>query len=184
VLGLEDNDISSWWEVLRLAWLPRLRRLHLSGNPISHIWYPSAAPAGSSTPTGASRGAEAALPPPATAAAPQQQPAAPQQHPSSSQAASGAGSATVAAVRGPAFPALEALLLGGCQIASWADVNQLDRFPALRELRLSGNPLVAGAKSGGRFEVRGGKGRWLPARTMPRSQRHDQHAIQGPAACF
>jgi Leucine-rich repeat (LRR) protein len=40
VLGLEDNAISDWCEVLRLAGLSQLRRLHLSGNPISSIAYP------------------------------------------------------------------------------------------------------------------------------------------------
>jgi hypothetical protein len=140
VLGLEDNELASWWEVLRLAWLPRLRRLHLSGNPIAHVWYPAAA-AGGVGGGGSGAGAEAAAAA-AGAEAAQQQP--------EQQAACAAAPPPQA---GAAFPALEALLLGGCRIGSWADVDQLDCFPALRELRLSGNPLVAGAKSGGRFEV-------------------------------
>ena len=44
------------------------------------------------------------------------------------------------------------------RIASWRDVDELDRMPRLRELRLSGNPLVADARGGGRFEVRGAAG--------------------------
>ena len=40
MLGLEDNAISSWSEVLRLAGLPQLTRLQLSGNPISSIACP------------------------------------------------------------------------------------------------------------------------------------------------
>ena len=40
VLGLEDNAVSSWIEVLRLAGLPRLQRLALSGNPLSSVFYP------------------------------------------------------------------------------------------------------------------------------------------------
>jgi hypothetical protein len=43
-------------------------------------------------------------------------------------------------------------------------VDELDKLPRLRELRLSGNPLVEEAKSGGRFEVRpvgaGHRGVW------------------------
>ncbi|GLC39842.1 hypothetical protein PLESTB_001293600 [Pleodorina starrii] len=53
----------------------------------------------------------------------------------------------------PAFPRLSAVLLGGCGVAEWGSVDQLDRFPELRELRLSGNPVLALSKTGGRFEV-------------------------------
>jgi len=136
VLGLEDNQISSWWEVLRLAWLPRLKRLHLSGNAIECVRYPVVA------------GGDRSAAPTATAAAGSTSAGSDHQQPQGQEAA--------AAVSGPAFPALEALLLGGCKIASWRDVDEINKFPALRELRLSGNPLVADAKSGGRFEV----GRW------------------------
>jgi hypothetical protein len=52
-----------------------------------------------------------------------------------------------------AFAQLHALLLGSCQLRSWSSVDQLDLFPSLQELRISGNPLLEGAKSGGRFEV-------------------------------
>jgi hypothetical protein len=54
------------------------------------------------------------------------------------------------------FSRLSALLLGSCSLRGWSAVDALDAFPALRELRLSGNPLLEGAKSGGRFEVGGG----------------------------
>eukprot|EP00775_Hariotina_reticulata_P004443 gene4443-4698_t len=40
VLGLEDNSIRDWGEVLRLAGLPQLKRLQLSNNPITSIIYP------------------------------------------------------------------------------------------------------------------------------------------------
>lgn len=57
----------------------------------------------------------------------------------------------------PAFASLQALLLGDCQISSWADIDQLNKFPSVRELRLSGNPLFSaegcGAGAGRRFEV-------------------------------
>ena len=43
------------------------------------------------------------------------------------------------------FASLRCLLLGGCRLASWASVDQLDRFPALEEARLSDNPLTAAA---------------------------------------
>ncbi|KAI8467428.1 MAG: hypothetical protein J3K34DRAFT_523747 [Monoraphidium minutum] len=128
VLGLEDNAISSWWEVLRLAWLPRLRRLHLSGNPISELRYPAAAPPAAAPAAGAQPSAGAAAAPAA--------------------AGGGPGAAGPAA-----FAALEALLLGGCRVGSWRDVDELDGLPRLRELRLSGNPLVDDAKGGGRFEI-------------------------------
>jgi Leucine-rich repeat (LRR) protein len=54
---------------------------------------------------------------------------------------------------GQPFAQLSALLLGSCVLRSWGALDALDAFPALRELRLSGNPLLEGAKSGGRFEV-------------------------------
>ena len=122
VLGLEDNAIADWREALRLARLPRLRRLHLSGNPIGGVWYPPQTCSGSGG---------------SCAEAPGQQQQQQQQEP---QAAA-------------AFPALEALLLGGCRLASWRDVDALDAFPALRELRLSGNPLFEGPAAGARFEA-------------------------------
>jgi hypothetical protein len=65
--------------------------------------------------------------------------------------------AAVAGVSGEAhvaFPCLEALLLGQCQISSWQDVDQLDLFSRLVELRLSGNPLVVEGHGGRRYEVR------------------------------
>ena len=40
VLGLEDNALADWDEVLQLAQLPLLQRLQLGGNRISHVTYP------------------------------------------------------------------------------------------------------------------------------------------------
>jgi hypothetical protein len=135
VLGLEDNAISDWSEVLRLAGLPQLRRLHLSGNPISSIAYPAR-----SIPLSALL---AEQPPTAASPDPQQQQSAEQQH--------------LAEQQQQSFGLLEALLLGNCQISSWADVDALNQLPRLAELRLSGNPLSAaesGAAGGGRrYEV-------------------------------
>jgi hypothetical protein len=135
VLGLEDNAISDWPEVLRLAGLPQLRRLHLSGNPISNIAYPA---------HNIPLSALLAQQPPAAASADQpQQQQQPAEHLQQQQQAP--------------FAVLEALLLGNCQISSWADVDALNQLPRLAELRLSGNPLFAaeaGAAGGGRrYEV-------------------------------
>lgn len=98
---MDDNALGSWEEVLRLSVLPSLAKLHVSGNPLTDVWYPSTQEAGCL-----------------------------------------------------AFSSLEALFMGHCQLASWPCVSQLDRFPQLRELRLSHNPFLADAKSGGRYEVR------------------------------
>jgi hypothetical protein len=46
------------------------------------------------------------------------------------------------------------MTLGQNQLADWQSVTELGRFPALSELRLSGNPLFDRTRSGGRFEVR------------------------------
>lgn len=155
VLNLEGNCIASWEEVLRLQWLPHLSRLHLSGNPLSSIYYPSTAPSAHGTASADTPGV--AAPPPSTG----------QPNSSASKAGAVAVSGTGLGL-GPStgssgvgtrpaavpFGCLSALFLGGCQLSGWANVDQLDRFPApLRELRLSGNPLLQGAKAGGRFEV-------------------------------
>ncbi|WIA09989.1 hypothetical protein OEZ85_010201 [Tetradesmus obliquus] len=131
VLGLEDNAIADWAEVLRLAGLPQLRRLHLSGNPIASIAYPAHS---------IGLDALASQQPPAAAALDKQQQQGQQQ-------------------QQQPYGQLEALLLGNCRISSWADVDALNLLPRLAELRLSGNPLFdaeAGAAGGGRrYEVIG-----------------------------
>jgi hypothetical protein len=53
----------------------------------------------------------------------------------------------------PAWPALETLLLGHNEVADWAAVDQLDLFPALRDVRLTGNPVLRTEAGGGRFQV-------------------------------
>lgn len=75
----------------------------------------------------------------------------------------------------PAFAALQALLLGCCQLSQWRVVCDLDRFPALHELRINGNPLLHGAKSGGRFEVIGRVSRltWLNGAEVKARERRD-----------
>lgn len=50
------------------------------------------------------------------------------------------------------FSALRVMLLGGNQLGSWAAVDQLDRFPALEEARLSDNPVTASAPSTARYQ--------------------------------
>lgn len=177
VLGLEDNAISSWQEVLRLAGLPNLQRLVLSGNPISSITYPanairtaalfSTSPPDPAGPSGQPQ-PQATAPTPAggTASCQQQQQAQlEEQRP---------------------FARLQGLLLADCRLSSWSDVDQLDRFPALRELRLSGNPLFSaegcGAGGGRRFEVSasdtpGWRGRWCSGETHCRQRKllHNPH---------
>lgn len=129
---------------MRLAQLPQLARLHLSGNPLSEVCYPCAAPAcstsaggssvtGLTSQVGAASGA-AALQHDQQQSQPQQQQQPPPQP----------------------FQHLAALFLGNARISSWASVDQLALFPSLAELRLSGNPVTEDAKSGGRFEVCGG----------------------------
>jgi Leucine-rich repeat (LRR) protein len=148
VLGLEDNAISSWQEVLRLAGLPHLQRLALSGNPISSMTYPACS---------ISITALSSSSPPDAAAT--TQPGQEQQQadtPGASPACLAPSLCQQEELQ-PAFDSLQALMLGDCQISSWADVDQLNKFPSLRELRLSGNPLFSaegcGAGAGRRFEV-------------------------------
>lgn len=101
VVSLDDNNISSWSEVVAaLGALPSLRVLNLSQNPLPSLALPGS-------------------------------PAAPSE----------------------AFPALRALYLASCQLASWRDVGRLNRLRSLSDLRLTGNPLLANAKGGGRYEV-------------------------------
>lgn len=125
-LGLEGVGLSSWGEVARLAWLPSLRRLALSGNPIASLTYPrSAAPPG---PT-----ALFELNPPDLTPAP-------------SSSSDGSGGQEQQQGQCPAFAHLQALLLADCGISSWRDVDELGLFPALRELRVSDNPLFQGGQ--------------------------------------
>jgi hypothetical protein len=63
------------------------------------------------------------------------------------------GSSAARAGGAPAFAALRALLLGDNALSAWADVQALDAWPALAELRLSGNPVLRAAAGGGRYEV-------------------------------
>ena len=41
VLGLEDNRLCAWAEVMRLAHLPCLTKLYLGGNPLRELTYPT-----------------------------------------------------------------------------------------------------------------------------------------------
>lgn len=145
MLGLEDNAISSWQEVLRLAGLPNLQRLSLSGNPVSSITYPAGtiSPAALFSSNHLQDGIDMQQWPAAAAAA--------------AEAASGGCVAQIAeqheqvlqSVQQRPFCKLQALLLGDCRIGSWADIDQLNRFPALCDLRLSGNPLFSTEGSSG-----------------------------------
>ena len=59
----------------------------------------------------------------------------------------------MAAGRQPAFERLQVLLLGNNALAGWADVQALDAFTTLADVRLSGNPVLRSAPGGGRYEV-------------------------------
>jgi Leucine-rich repeat (LRR) protein len=75
-------------------------------------------------------------------------------YPASTQGAASASGTTASEQQQPvAFAALQKLYLASCQLSSWSDVDALHHFPALRELRLTGNPILATAKGGGRYEV-------------------------------
>ncbi|GFR48709.1 hypothetical protein Agub_g10665 [Astrephomene gubernaculifera] len=159
VLTLEEVGLRGWSQLLPLRRLPALTRLHLAGNPrITHVRYPDAAAA-------AAVPAAAAVAAPGAAAATESQPSTSSPSASDSPAAAVAAAApdpTTAAVPAAAaaaasvsFPRLTALFLGGCGIADWGSVDQLDRFPELKEVRLTGNPVLALSRTGGRFEVIG-----------------------------
>ena len=55
---------------------------------------------------------------------------------------------------GQHFQRLEALLLAGNGISTWASIDALNHFPHLREARLTGNPIFAAEHSSARAEVR------------------------------
>lgn len=81
--------------------------------------------------------------------------------------ATGAGSSGQEQAQQPvAFAALQRLYLASCRLSSWSDVDALNRFPVLRELRLTGNPVLATAKGGGRYEV-GRHAHVCPLRLQP-----------------
>lgn len=56
---------------------------------------------------------------------------------------------------GSHFGELRVLLLADCGIADWPSVNALDALPHLRDLRLTGNPLLHYSRIGGRVECVG-----------------------------
>ncbi|KAF5835785.1 hypothetical protein DUNSADRAFT_6874 [Dunaliella salina] len=57
------------------------------------------------------------------------------------------------------FPSLTTLYAAACSLSDWTDVDELNKLPALQELRLTGNPLLGQSKTGGRFEIIGRVGR-------------------------
>jgi len=93
-LNLEDNAIGDWSEVERLGSLPSLERLHLGGNRLDRVAYPS-------------RNGDGASPVP--------------------------------------FVKLEGLFLANNAVDGWDSVDALNDFPALAEVRLTGNPVTAEA---------------------------------------
>lgn len=98
-LNLEDNALEEWGEVERLAFLPRLERLHLGGNRLTRVAYPV------HLATAAEGGAPARIP----------------------------------------FATLTGLLLADNAVHEWESVDVLNDFPALAEVRLTGNPVTESA---------------------------------------
>ena len=112
VLSLEDNCLAEWREVHRLAALPALQRLHLSNNPLTDVRYDGSGASGSGS------GSDPTL---------------------TSSLGGPAHSSTPADPGAPAgFAALHCLVLGRCGLAEWGCVDQIGRFPALTELRITG----------------------------------------------
>ncbi len=170
-LDLEGNALADWGEVARLAPLPALTRLSLGGNGLARVAYPPSprgAPAARLRFGARARHERGPLP----------QAFSPQVHALHALAGLGLrgcpqdwttrlappvpllldfhcrhGPGAARAGGAPAFAALRALLLGDNALAAWADVQALDAWPALSELRLSGNPVLRGAAGGGRYEV-------------------------------
>ncbi|GAX83880.1 hypothetical protein CEUSTIGMA_g11305.t1 [Chlamydomonas eustigma] len=165
LLNLEDNLISTWKDVQPLAALPNLSRLHLSNNPLSEVDYISNVNALAAASTSTSVPVDSMIP-----SAPDSGPGsigprsiAPGSIGSGSIAPGSIGSAgqtepasisSASRLKEP-FPCLECLLLGKCNLSDWMHVDQLGLFPVLKELRITGNPVLALSKSGGRFEVVG-----------------------------
>lgn len=52
-----------------------------------------------------------------------------------------------------AFERLETLLLGDNHISTWESVDELNKFPQLKDVRLTGNPLLQSEPGGLRFQV-------------------------------
>eukprot|EP00899_Mesostigma_viride_P009631 jgi/Mesvir1/1866/Mv10500-RA.1 len=150
-LRLEDNGIERWEEVQKLAVSRSLTQLVLSNNPLQRVQieqdargatgHERAADNSTSTPsvpealrTHAGEGGPAP-----TAAAPA--PTAPTAAAPPDSGATGATGASASSA--PPFPVLRSLWLSGTRIASFDDVAQLGRLPALRDLRLRDVPLTA-----------------------------------------
>ena len=54
---------------------------------------------------------------------------------------------------GREFARLQSLNLGDNRICNWASVDALAGFPALADVRLTGNPVVPQAEADARYEV-------------------------------
>ncbi|GMH33419.1 hypothetical protein BSKO_01253 [Bryopsis sp. KO-2023] len=74
----------------------------------------------------------------------------------------------------PAFPALEILLMAGCDLKDRASIDAMDRFPKLKEVRVTKNPLTVEKKCS-RYEIvaRVAKLTFLNGATVSSSERVD-----------
>jgi hypothetical protein len=100
-LNLENNALEDWEHVERLAFLPKLERLHLGGNKLTRVAYPA------HLITDAAEGDAA---PPAVP-----------------------------------FALLKGLFFADNAVHEWESVDALNDFPAMAEVRLTGNPVTESA---------------------------------------
>jgi len=114
-LLLEKAGVSSWDEVWDLRALPKLEIISLNANPIDKVRYDAA----DGVAVAESAYAAAAKAAKADKTRPPERVPAP-------------------------FASLRGLFLLESALASWEDVDHIDRFPALRELRLQDAPVVRG----------------------------------------
>lgn len=140
VLDLEDNELSSWADVALLRHLPRLASLLLSGNRLAGVQYDA----------GGCHPLSACLLSTLLAA---------EQNSCRTACCAGSFHSIHTLSAGPpmrprpaGFTTLQALLLGSNRLDSWRAVDQLDRFPALQDARLSDNPLTTAAPSSARYQ--------------------------------
>ena len=173
LLDLEGNAIAEWAEVLKLAVLPSLRHLWLGGNQLQRI--AGSAAQGICTACRASVLAVTAVTPGVHqhALPPESGMLMSVGEVGWSLARASLCPALLDSVLGAqleahklpctdsgwcptpagALAGLQTLLLRDNQISDWACIDALNAFPDLRDLRLSGNPILEGRNANCRYEV-------------------------------